>query len=437
MGTFDASFLNPKLKKTSSQDYGFLVDQIAVKKNQLESDGKLSPGDYDILIGLTRQVYSHPGLTPAQRSNVGVQLSGFEKEKKTSLLSDNSNIGTLNDDVKDTNSKLVMHYGNDPTKFLAGQSALLSAKMDRLSENINNQEASGQDTSAQENELTNTIQQYNDTLQALDDVKKHAADPTYKSDFAAYITTNSQGEITDVKVDRAGTNSGYLQSNGSYGGLVVYGKPNSKDASGTSVFKLGMQTFKESKSIGPDGQPQNSLIAGAKGGYNLSNNTPVELDPKSLKTQQSVRSGGFIEGEKGFFYQNNGDGSYTKYTGTDRDKLKARFNLQDGDIHAMPKSFVQGILPSVTKTDDGSVPVTMPPTTGPINTTGMTAPTQSQEPALAIASQTPAGAPDAQTPGGRPNTGGAPTTRAPFDSGGLAGRVMSGAKSFLGSLFGQ
>jgi hypothetical protein len=47
MANFDFSGIGVKAK--TSADYGFLVDKLDIKRNQLESDGKLSPGDYDLL----------------------------------------------------------------------------------------------------------------------------------------------------------------------------------------------------------------------------------------------------------------------------------------------------------------------------------------------------------------------------------------------------
>ena len=431
MANFDVSFLNPKLRKSSSSDYGFLVDQLDIKQSQLESDGKLSPGDYDLLKEMAAKIYSHPGLSPAQRSNIEVKIANYDQKKKVDTLNSTNDISRLGREIKDDLSKIGLRYANDPEKFLTAKSAALNAKIDSLSESINSLESAGDDTSNHMNELNATLSEYNDTLQALDDVKGSVGATAPKSDYAAYITTNSKGEITDLKIDRIGGVSGYNETNGLYGGLQVYGKVNRKDASGNKVFQLGTQTFSASDVVIPnaDGTMKPSTLISsdkqknAKGGITISQSGYTPVDLTTVKPQSAIRDGGWVEGEKGFLYQKQQDGSYRKYVNSDKTKL----GISDGDVLRVPRSFEQGIIKNVTETVDGSAtpeaPVPMTMFSQPAGPTPA-APTEVQNFQQSQAKSTP-------------NTGGAPTERAPQSSQGIAQKAMGAAKGFLGKLFGQ
>ena len=204
MANFDVSFLNPKLRGTSSQDYGFLVDQLDIKRNQLEADGKLSPGDYKLLTAEAQKIYAHPGLTPAQRSNIEVKISSYQSDSNKNLSKDANNISRINREIKDDMSKIGLRFSNQPTKFLEAQAAAYNAKIDSLSESINQLEAAGDDATEHYNELTTTLDDYNNTLQALDDVTNYKGGSAPTSNYAAYVVTNSKGEVVDLKVDRVG-----------------------------------------------------------------------------------------------------------------------------------------------------------------------------------------------------------------------------------------
>ncbi len=435
MANFDVSFLNSKLRKSSGgKDYGFLVDQLEILKNTLESDGKLSPGDYNLLNQKAMEVYSHPGLTPAQRSNIEVKMSSFKSDKSKTEISDMTDISRLNREVQDDYAKINIKYANNPSEFLDKQAYVQKAKIDRLSESIDKLEQSGQDTSSYQNELVSSLQDYQDTLTALDDVEKVSTGEKPKSDFAAYVVTNSNGEVVSMKVGRVGSQSGYLPTNGTYGGLLLYGKQNRRDGD-KAVFQIGTTEFKESQNlvVGPDGaKTQSLLISGVQSRGGFTKNAPdVAIDPVTVRTQSSVRDGGWIEGEKGFLYQKNNDGSYKKYVNADKEKL----GITDNMIIKMPRSFVQGINGAVTETVDQSAQPVLPlptvPTDGsavPQSNLSTTTPSQTRAADMQDASV---------TGGGRPNTGGAPTERAPFSAGGIASKVSGAAKSFFGGLFGQ
>src|SRR5436309_649399 len=110
MPAFDFS----NITKKAGTDFGFLVDQLDIKRNQLESDGKLSPGDYDLLTKQAQTIYAHPGLSPAQRSNVLVKISQYTQEKKVTAQKDSNDIKRLNNNLQDDHLKNAMLFGNNP-----------------------------------------------------------------------------------------------------------------------------------------------------------------------------------------------------------------------------------------------------------------------------------------------------------------------------------
>lgn len=405
------------MRKSSSQDYGFLVDNLSIKETQLGADGKLSPGDYDSLISDARALYAHPGLTPQQRSNIEVKIAQYNAAKQKDSLATNNDISRLNRDVKDDMAKIIQRYGNDPAKFLAAKSALLTAKIDQLSSSINQIETSGDDATAHRNELTTSLQDYQDVAQALEDVKKGGTG----SNYATYLTTNSRGEIVDMDIARVGSKTGYMPTNGTYSGLPVYGKPNKFD-NGKPTFQFGNQNFVQSDTLttSPDGVTQQKVLVaggGGRGGITV-NGGNVAIDPSQVRTQGALRPGSWAQGEKGI-YQVQPDGSYKKYINAD----KAKLGISDGDIISIPRSMEQGIIPQVKETIDSSMPVPPPqpsvPQVAPATTPGAATSTQA-----------------APTAGGSPKTP-APTVRAPQDASGTAAATSTPAKGFFARLFGQ
>lgn len=405
-----------------TQDYGFLVDQLEIRKNQLEADGNLSPGDYDLLTKMARQLYTNPGLTPAQRSNISVKISDYESQAKVKTIKDNGSVDRLNRDIKDTKMEAQSLTIGTPENFLRANAATEKIRVDKLQNEADRLDASFDDSSKVRDELDVARLDYLDALQALDDVQKKNP----KSNYAAYAVTNSYGEVVSMEVKKVGTVSGYIPTNGTYGGLPLYGKINRVNESGKNVFSIGGQNFIEGKDIvtGPDGVStvkKLTLEGSAKKGSNITVNVgTTEVGLPTLRSQNEVRRGGWAEGQNGTLYQRGEDGNYTKYV----NQTKEQLGLKDGDAFRLSTTTEQSIAPYTMKTIDpvsDNVPPPMPP--APATSTAAI-PTETT-PALAPASK------------GRPNTGGAPTERAPSDAQGLASRVTGGVKSFFGSLFGR
>lgn len=432
MSVFNVSFANKKTQ-SSGQDYGILVDQLDILESTLAADGKLSPGDYTLLTQKAQQLYGHPGLSPAQRSNIEVKIASYKSSGSKSGLKDSQDISQLNNEIQDDERKASMLRGNNPVKFLEAQSAIQSAKVRQLADAINSLDQSGSDSSAHVNEYNDALTAYQDTLQALEYVQGHQPGAAPSSDYAAYITTNSDGEIVGVKIGREGSQSGYLETNGLYGGLKIYGKLNRKE-NGKNVFVLGNQRYSGTDVVipGPDGSMKTStlvnesmqkgkpgMFTSAVAGYTEG----VVVDPttgqSNVRTQSAIRNGGYAQGSKGFIYKKNEDGTYTKYVNATPEKLQ----ISDNQIIKLPNSMEQSILGSVTSTIDSAMPaptLPVPPTMTPTTMNAPVAPTTT--PGM---SRAPAGSPSPQ-----------PTSRSPQSSQGLASRVMGGAKSFLAGLFG-
>lgn len=425
MPAFDFSGIRAK----SAPDYGFLVDQLDIKRNQLESDGKLSPGDYDLLTKQAQQIFANPSLTPAQRSNVLVKISQYKSEKQTSSQKDLNDISRLNNSTQDDMRKNVMLFGNNPRVLLQANADALRMKIDRLSQSIDQLNYSGADASNHINEYNDTLGQYNDVLQAMDDVKNFKTGGKPTSNYVAYVTTNSKGEVTDVNVGKTGSKTGYAETNGLYGGLQIYGKVNRKEF-GKNIFVIGNDTFS-----GSDLTIQDPTTPGAfrsapllSQGIAQGKNFGVipdqfkSVDLTQTRTQTAIPAGGFAQGANGFLYERLPNGQYKKYVNTTPEKL----GVSPNNIIKIPGTMEQYITPSVTETIDGSKPF------NPVSSAPFIGP---QLPPAASSTQPSAQSAPTTQGGGTSRTPG-PTTRSPQDAQGLGSKIMSGAKSFLGSIFG-
>ena len=430
MAVFNVSFANKKTR-SASQDYGILVDQLDILENQLSADGKLSPGDYKLLTDKAMSLYGHPGLTPAQRSNIEVKVASYKSSSSKSSLKDAQDISQLNNEAQDDKRKASILFGNNPTKFLSAQAAIQQAKVSQLADAINTLDASGQDSSAHVNEYNDALSSLQDTLEALQVVENHTTGGSPNSDFVAYVTTNNDGEITDVQVAREGSQSGYLETNGLYGGLKIYGKLNRKENS-KNVFLLGNQRYSGADVVvpGPDGSLKSSVLfnestqKGKPGIFTTAVAGYTDMDTANTRTQSAIRSGGYAQGSKGFIYKKNEDGTYTKYVNSNTDKL----GISPNDIIKIPNSMESSILGSVTSTVDSSI--TPPPSSLPIPQTLQSPAGGAQVPQNAGTQMVPRLTGSSGTPPPQP------TSSSPSTTGNVFQRTMQSAGSYLGRLFG-
>ena len=425
MPVFDFSGIG--LKAKASQDYGFLVDQLDIKRNQLESDGKLAPGDYDLLIKQARQIYSNPSLTKSQRSNVEVKLSQYEQEKRTSRQKDSNDITRLNNEIQDDLRKNVMLFGNNPSILLQANADALRLKIDRLSQSIDGLSNAGDDASSHTSEYNDALSEYNDILQSMDDVKNFQSGSKPTSNYVAYVTTNSSGEITDVKVGRTGSKTGYAETNGLYGGLQIYGKVNRKEF-GKNIFKLGNETFSGSDLTIQDpttpGAFRNAPLlsdstkqAAGKNPYGLISGQFKEVDLAQVRPQTSIRAGGFAQASNGFLYEKLPNGQYKKY-------LTAPEGINETNIIKIPKSMEAGIISNTVETIDGAQPFNPPVSSGAVTPNTSVGTTQTQAP---VREEQTVGTGTSRTP--------SPTVRAPSTASNIGKFLIEKAGGILGRIF--
>ena len=434
MPVLDVSFLNPNAKRsgTGAGGYNVLVDQLSILEKNLENDGKLSPGDYDYLIGQAQKLMNSPSLSSDQRSNVAVKIAGYRKNKSTDGLKDTEDISRLNRDVTDSLRQNVTLLANQPNVMLQANADALHAKLSRLADSVNRLDQSGDDPTQHLNEYNNTLSELKDTLTALEDSEKYQAGTGQPgSKFVAYVTTNTKGEISDVQVGRVGK-TGYAQTNALYGGMQVYGKVNAKE-NGKNIFLIGDKRFTAPDNLlpGPDGTFTSSPLIDEsiqKGkNYKSVSGTPyVDLDTNNIRAQNTIDAGGWALGEKGTLYQRTPEGQYKKYVNVKPEQYET-LGITANNLFKVPRVLEQGILPGVSETIDGAGGLTLP--TAPV---GQVQYDQPIGPMPAQAGATPRPTP---TPTPSPRTS-APTSRAPKDTKGIAGRAYDSAKSFLGGIFG-
>lgn len=431
MPAFDFSGIG--MKSRTNQDYGFLIDQLDIKKNQLESDGKLSPGDYDLLKNQAQQIYSHPGLSSKQRSDVLVKISQYEQEKKTNTLSEAGDVSRMNREIDNENKKLILGYGNDPQTFLQGKLGVTEAKMFRLQEIVSNLEAAGSDSSQQQMELDKTYNEWKDTKDALQASQSYAAEQPPESDFTLNIETNSHGEIRNMEISRGGPKSGFLSTNGVLGGFSVAGKVNAvvgtqKDK---NLFRLGDKTYSASNILrpGPDGtMKENTLIdesqqqtIGSRGTTKAVSEYSY-LDPVNVKTQKYSRPGEWIQAGDSF-YQQQDNGTYVRNIGATKEQLQ----INDDDLMTnLPNELMSGVIAKTVKTNDLTKSFSLPISPSVAPNTSLQTPATPFGPQRVSSVPVPTGT--SRTP--------SPIERVSQTIGGYAEKALNVGKGVLSRIFG-
>lgn len=418
-------------KKTGGQDFSYLIDRLEIKKNQLEADGKLTAGDYQILEEMAQEIYAHPGLSEANRSNLDVKMSNYQSEAEKIKLKDAGDIPRINREGDDDHATLTMLAGNNPAIFLEGKAESLRNKASTLADSIDQAQVSGADYTNHLSEYKKTIQQLEDIQQAQSDAAAYVpgqANPN--SDFVAYVTTNSRGEIQDMNIERTGSKTGYLETNAVMSGFQVYGKVNKKE-NNSNVFRLGNETFTAPDLLtpGPDGSMRAPLLVASsqqQGGaafQTAQNGQFVEVDPNTVRTNDTFEEGDWLKGQSGFLYQKQADGSYKKNVNVTEEQVGAT------NVMRIPKVMEDGLASSVTETIDPTM-IAPEQEQAPIDTMGPVAPT-----APTSAAYPTSGPQSKEVAAGTSRTSG-PMSRAPKSAAGVAENTQSGARGFLSRLFG-
>ncbi len=335
---------------------GILLDQLQIAENMLAKDGFLSEGDYDSLINMAKTLQLSPGLTPDQRSSYNVKVSEYTKNKAQVTQKNISSIDRMNNAVKSEGREDVLVSGNNPSEFLKGRAASLTAKISDLTETIDQYDQSGQDSSQYAMELNQTLRDYQDVINTLGASKNYnPSDPQPIPGFAAYVTTNSRGEIVDVNYAPYGTQNGYTETSGMINGFQVFGKINQK-VNGRNVFILGDQKFSAVDSMIPDPANPGSFKASRLVNESQQSGSPyvkfgkggfTNIEPQGIQIQSYIPRGSWAQGVDGTYYLRGEDGNYKKY-------LNFVPPVPPDQVLQIPKSLEQKILQYSKETIDGA-----------------------------------------------------------------------------------
>ena len=419
--------------KKSGSTYNALSDLLAIRENMLASDGNLSPGDYDLLIKEAQQLRSNPGITNDQRSNIDVKISSYKKEKSVKAIDRRANTGDMNTGLENDNRISTLVAGNNPAAYLAMRVKSLGAYLSQAADAINEADAAGEDTGTLTIQYDKLLSEFQDTQKAYESASTYNNEAQPTSDYTAYISTNSKGEITDVSIGKFGAKSGYLRTNAIYGGMQVWGKPNAENK-----FVLGDTAYKPRDIMLPD--PTNPLAPGYKvllpentadkdvqsvvSTGNFGSFTPIDLN--KVRPQTFTEAGGWVKGMNGAYYQDKGNGTYKKYVNVKDPALISGFD--PSNVLPVPKNYEDLIGSQSDETIDGAA------LAGPSLPVGfVSSPQQSSTPAPSTTPSPAQGAPMSYAPEARTS---APVSRAPQTAKGLAGQTIDKAKAFLGKMFG-
>ena len=363
MATFNVSFLNPALQKSGGgPSVSILSDQLAILENELAKDGYLSPGDYDLLISKAREIQNNPSLTETQRSNYNVKISNYEKQKAVLELDKASDIETLNKQLQSEAAEDVMIVGNNPVEFLKGRQASLESKLTILTESLQQKALSGADTVDYQNEINETLKEYQKTLETFEMLGEYdGSNPV--NGLVAYVETNNNGEIVNVHYGRYGDKTGYFETNGVIDGFQVYGKVNyTRDD--INYFILGDKEFSASNMLIQD--PNNpgtykiqtkKLMAdvediGNRGIMRRAQAGYVNFSGQNLSVQDYVQKNSWAKGVNGSLYKRTENGDYQKYLNAKPEDLNI-----DGPIINLPESYEKTLMQNVSETIDFSQPI--------------------------------------------------------------------------------
>jgi len=363
MATFNVSFLNPALQKSggSGPSVSILSDQLQILENELAKDGYLSPGDYELLINKAREIQNNPSLTESQRSNYNVKISNYEKQKSVLEVEKSSDIETLNKQLQSEAAEDVMIVGNNPVEFLKGRQASLEAKLNTLSEAMQQKVLSGADTVDYQNEINETLREYQKTLETFEMLGNYdGGDPV--NGLVAYVETNNNGEIVNVHYGQHGDKTGYVETNGVIDGFQVYGKVNYK-RDDSNYFILGNKEFSASNMLIPDPNnpgafKTNKLMAdvenvGGRGVIRRAESGFVNFSGQNLSVQDYVPKNSWAKGVNGSLYKRTENGDYQKYLNANPEDLDV-----NGPIINLPESYERTLMQNVSETIDFSQPMT-------------------------------------------------------------------------------
>ena len=433
MPVFNVAKLNPKFRKKSvSEDYGFLINRLEIKKNNLGVDDVLSEGDYDECLNDVYKAMSNPNLTDKNRSDLTVMISKLNKDKSVISLRKSSDMGRLKREFDDDMRTNVKYYGNNPKKFLENKEQLLFNQIIQLNEVIDQTFASEGDVSIYRGKLDETKLQWENANKALDILETHIPGEAPKSGMIASIKTNDDGQLVDIDISRGGK-TGYLSTNAVWGGFRVEGKLNMKDGD-ENVFLLGDDRYQAPDVIIPN------LLTGEMKRSTLNYVDPANPDIRFsegkmhdvkifddagdslISTQGNISADGWGIGSSGNIYHKHADETNTKYTGSAA--IKKMEELEAMNTRLLPLNRIDERSISSFSTDTISeIDIGMPET-------AVSEGQQMIGPQLPPTAQTPISEPPVDA--GVTSQPVSPTIRASQTTQGVAEQTQKSATGFLG-----
>lgn len=441
MPVFDTSFLLGDRSKSGGGP-GILADQLEIlESNLLGDNGFLSNGDYDLLIAEAQRL-ANSAQTAASRSSFASKAAKYKSQKSVKGFQAAENMDKIHRTLKNEAAERVFAVGTSPNDIEDGQGnsypGYLSGKVDSLStalsdltEIIDRKEAVGEDATEYRLELRDLAGQYNDAVQAHEAGKSwDGSNPI--SGHGAFVTTNTQGEVTDVDYLPVGARTGYNETNAMINGFQVYGKAVAKD--GKKVFKLMNETFSGVDSYAPDPnnpgsfsvQPTRLIATSQQSGNSFNKRGSqgfINFDSTNLMTQSYIPRDSWAKTADGTLYKRRGDGGYSKYVNYEPD------DVDPTSIPTFPSSMFRQI--NVDETVDGSSSVGSYPEgfVGPQMPTNQS----KYEPTSQPTSMTP---PANELSGGPVNQRApAPTQRSPQSAPSYAAQTINKAGKFFKDMF--
>lgn len=370
MAVFDTSFLLNDRSKSGAGGPGILVDQLQILENSLKGDdGILSNGDYDLLIAQAQKL-ANVAPTASSRSNFMVKATLYQSQKSVKKFQATEDLSNIQRTLKNESAERVFAVGTSPGDiedeqgnvypgYLSSKVDSLATALSDLAEIIDRKEAVGEDATEYKLELRDTIGQYNDAVQANEAGKTWGKDSQAPiSGYAAYVTTNPQGEVTDVDYLPIGNRTGYNETNAMINGFQVFGKATNKD--GKKVFKLMNETFSGVDSYAPDPnnpgsfsvQPTRLIAQSQQSGSSFNKRGSqgfLNFDSTNLLTQSYVPRNSWAKTADGTLYKRREDGAYSKYVNYEPEGVDL------GSIPTFPNSMFSRL--NVDETIDGAEPI--------------------------------------------------------------------------------
>lgn len=359
MAFFNVSKLNPNIKPKGGggSSTGLFNDQLRRMEYEMSQAGfgQTPPGGYDVLIEEIRGfLNANPGLSESQRSDYETKIKKYETEQ---FLQESKRAGDttyLDNTINGARANIAKQFGTNPLAYLSNEVSLLLQESNYYTDLIAERAGAGVDVSAYEIKRREIASELREKELMLEDVQNWTVerlldsgvspdtpedellqlanqlntDPSAGpvSNVAAYVKTNSRGEIVSVEYGRPGTKSDYYETSAMMNGVPVFGVPNEK-RDGVVRFNFGNNIFQTVDSSGFDpatgliaktprlvavgqqtlpGQDGAQSVTGAEYGY-------MNFNPTSLTQQSYLDKNEWAKSTDGSLYYRGEDGSYTKH----------------------------------------------------------------------------------------------------------------------------